>query len=131
MWMGTIVFVFACAYYLIKELEEVAIQSRFPRSFGSWWNDDTAWRNKHIWPSRLADSIGIKKYKKQFVYLFRVTFVFITDASHALQLLCFLILSAMMWIVVSPTAGVLFFLGLKAGGTIKELLKILGVKSIQ
>jgi hypothetical protein len=37
----------------------------------------------------------------------------------------------MMGIVVSPTAGVIFFFGLQAGGTIKQLLKLAGIKIIQ
>jgi hypothetical protein len=129
--MGIIIFLFACAYYLVKELEEEAIQSKLPRSWGAWWNDDTAWMNKHLWPIKISDRLGIKKYKKQFVYLFKVTLVVVRDASHALQLLCFLILCVMMGIVVSPTAGVIFFFGLQAGGTIKQLLKLAGIKIIQ
>jgi hypothetical protein len=59
-------------YVFFKELEQHGHDSRFPESFGSWWNNDTAWKNKHKWkPS----------------FLFKTALVWTTDAEHFFQML--------------------------------------------
>lgn len=63
---------FLILYVVFKELEQHGHDSKFPDSFGKWWNNDTAWKNKHNWRP---------------AWLFRTAFVWATDAEHFFQML--------------------------------------------
>ena len=59
-------------YVLFKELEQHGHDSKFPESWGTWWNNKTAWKNKHTWKPK---------------WLFKTALVWTTDAEHLFQML--------------------------------------------
>jgi hypothetical protein len=120
---------FGCAYYIVKEFEEAAFESSLPRSWGAWFNNDTSWQNKYKWGKIVANRLGFGK--RLFTELFRSPLVFLTDATHAFQLLKFLVLASFVAYLSEPITAAYFMIGILLGGVIKELFKFGGIKYIR
>ena len=112
--------VYAFLFVLCRELGEHAKDNGFPRSWGKWWNTDTAWTNKHRWGAILFPFLPAKVSK----WVFFSPLVWVTDAEHLFQTLS--TISVLLALLVSQgnLESVLYFYGGNVlAGLIKELTR--------
>jgi len=124
-----IYFILAIIYNISKEMEEASFQNTYPANWGSWWNNETSWPNKHRWGKALASRIG---FAKSFIKLsMRTWLVFITDAEHFFQMVRMLAMAGVVYYAGGLTVLLLFLGGYYLGGSIKETLKAFGINIIK
>jgi len=125
------IFICAFVYYVSKEMEEASWENSYPDSWGSWWNNDTSWVNKHRWGARMAKSLGLPSLSKFLTILFQTVLVFLTDASHFFQAVRVAVLVLLVAHIASLEAAIVFCVGYILGGTIKEVLRSFGINIIK
>lgn len=125
------IFICAFVYYVSKEMEEASWENSYPVSWGSWWNNDTSWVNKHRWGGKMAKSLGMPSLSKALTLLFKTALVFLTDASHLFQAVRVAVLVVLVAHIASLEAAIVFCVGYILGGTIKTILKSFGINVIK